>query len=125
MQHIDSLIKESQRLNPLSLGEYSIFSVPLMTHVMPKDHAFSDGAMVPKGTTISVATPRAHLNGDRYEYLLQFDGFRYVKLKEQCAVVAYDVKLEDMGVRPADRWIAANCLPNPTAQVLFKKRTAI
>ncbi|KAJ3502162.1 hypothetical protein NLJ89_g9013 [Agrocybe chaxingu] len=58
-------IKESQRLDSL-----------------PIDHVFSDGTMVPKDTTIGVATPRAHLNGDRYEDPLQFDGFCYVTLKE-------------------------------------------
>ncbi|CAA7265251.1 unnamed protein product [Cyclocybe aegerita] len=64
MQHIDSFIKESQRLNPLS--------IVLVPRVVLKDHVFSDGTMVPKGTTI-----------------------------------------------------ATSCLPNPTAQVLFRKRADI
>ncbi|KAJ3514733.1 hypothetical protein NLJ89_g2200 [Agrocybe chaxingu] len=159
MHHLDSFIKESQRLCPLA--------ILLMSRILVKDHVFSDGTMVPKGTTIAVATDTTHLSDERYEDPHTFDGFRYVKLKgchngpagterkydmvsatidslgfglgrHACpgrffavselkmmlahAVVTYDMKMADEGVRPEDVWVSAACVPNPTAQVLFRKR---
>ena len=37
-------------------------------------------------------------------------------------VMTYDVKLEIEGVRPQDMWFMDNCVPNPNANVLFRKR---
>jgi hypothetical protein len=37
-------------------------------------------------------------------------------------VLTYDVKLEDEGVRPTDMWFGGACMPNQTAEVLFRKR---
>lgn len=45
-----------------------------------------------------------------------------LKLMLAHVVMRYDVKLEKEGVRPADLWIATTRTPNPTAEVLFRKR---
>jgi len=37
-------------------------------------------------------------------------------------VLNYDVKLENEGVRPSDIWFMSNCIPNRTAEVLFRRR---
>jgi cytochrome P450 len=37
-------------------------------------------------------------------------------------VLNYDVKLENEGVRPTDMSFGASCIPNQTAEVLFRKR---
>ena len=39
-------------------------------------------------------------------------------------VYTYDVKLREEGVRPANEWMGAACVPNRKADVLFRKRTA-
>jgi len=36
-------------------------------------------------------------------------------------VLNYDVKLENEGVRPVDVWLGPNCVPNQTAEVMFRK----
>ncbi|KAF8959646.1 cytochrome P450 [Flammula alnicola] len=155
MHKIDSFIKESQRLHPL--GNI------MMQRVAVKDFTFSDGTIVPRGTTVGVAVQRAHMTESVYEDPMKFDGFRFVKMKERegmekkfdmvstsceslafghgrhacpgryfatCelklmlahTVVTYDVKLETEGVRPADMWVATACVPNPKANVLFRRR---
>ena len=37
-------------------------------------------------------------------------------------VMTYDVKMEIEGVRPPDTWFLETCVPNPNANVLFRKR---
>jgi hypothetical protein len=39
-------------------------------------------------------------------------------------LLTYDVKLETEGVRPADRWSVLAVTPNPTAMVMFRKRSS-
>jgi len=48
-----------------------------------------------------------------------------LKLMFAHIVTTYDVKLEIEGVRPPDMWIMTTCLPNPNANVLFRKRANI
>ncbi|CAA7264106.1 unnamed protein product [Cyclocybe aegerita] len=152
MHRVDSFIKESQRLDPLA--------VLLVNRVVLKDHVFSDGTLLPKGTFLSVATPKTHLNAQTYEDPLRFDGLRYAKMRERAlgqtlcsnpdvgggskrkfdmvttsvdslafglgrhacpgrffatcelkimlahVVVKYDIRLQNEGVRPANRWYA-------------------
>jgi len=45
-----------------------------------------------------------------------------LKLMLAHVVMAYDVKLENDGVRPEDMWIVTTCVPNPNAKVLFRRR---
>ena len=134
-----------------------------LQRVAVNDYTFSDGTMIPRGTTVAVALDDVHLNEKNYADPLTFDPWRFVKLKEQdttgrrfdivstgldwltfghgrhaCPgryfaayelklmlahlVMNYDVKLENEGVRPKDMWVVSNCMPNPTAEVLFRKR---
>ena len=37
----------------------------------------------------------------------------------------YDVKLEIEGARPPDMWVMNSCVPNPDANVLFRKRANV
>lgn len=37
-------------------------------------------------------------------------------------VTSYDIKLENDGVRPADKWFANSCIPNPKAELMFRAR---
>ncbi|KIM70391.1 hypothetical protein SCLCIDRAFT_1207734 [Scleroderma citrinum Foug A] len=37
-------------------------------------------------------------------------------------VLNYDMKLENDGVRPPDEWFLMNCVPNRTAEILFRRR---
>jgi hypothetical protein len=37
-------------------------------------------------------------------------------------VTNYDIKLPNGSARPADIWFGASCIPNQSAQVLFRKR---
>ena len=48
-----------------------------------------------------------------------------LKLMFAHIVMTYDVKLENEGVRPPDMWVMDSCVPNPNANVLFRKRASI
>jgi cytochrome P450 len=134
---------------------------------MLQDYTFSDGTTVPAGSTIAVSVDNAHRNAEVYPDPLQFDGFRFAKMREEAilsgnpnkkfdivsinenylpfgygrhacpgrffaacklklmlahVVLNYDLKLENEGVRPPNKVIVTNYLPNPTAEVLFRKR---
>jgi len=156
MHKLDSFIKESQRLNPISNF--------LITRVAVNDFTFSDGITIPRGTFLSASAHNAHSNDKVYEDPLRFDGFRFSKMRERSVkkvgmvssspdhlsfghgrhvcpgrhfaacelklmfahiVTTYDVKLEIEGVRPPDMWFMTSCIPNPNANVLFRKRANI
>ena len=48
-----------------------------------------------------------------------------LKLMLAHIIITYDVKLEIEGVRPPDMWVVNSCVPNPNANVLFRKRANI
>ena len=50
--------------------------------------------------------------------------FAATELKTMLAhlVMTYDVKLKEEGCRPPNQWIGVTCVPNRSAQVLFRKR---
>ncbi|KAF4619512.1 hypothetical protein D9613_005419 [Agrocybe pediades] len=52
--------------------------------------------------------------------------FAVSELKTMLAYVLlnYDIKFPRDGTRPTNFWFSANCIPNPMAEVLFKKRMA-
>ncbi|KAF8185937.1 cytochrome P450, partial [Pholiota molesta] len=77
MLKLDSFLKETQRLHPLS-------SV-LMNRVAVEDYKFSSGVVIPKGTTVGVATLPAHMKDSVYEDPENFDPFRFVKMKGRVA----------------------------------------
>lgn len=37
-------------------------------------------------------------------------------------VINYDIKLEEEGVRPPNKWFGLTLIPDPTAKLLFRKR---
>ena len=39
-------------------------------------------------------------------------------------VVNYDVKFEDAGIRPLNKWLGLTIIPDPTASVMCRKRKA-
>jgi len=60
---------------------------------------------------------------------LHFSPGRFFAVSELKAMLAYvllnyDIKLPGDGSRPPNFWFSANCIPNPTGEVMFKKRTA-
>ena len=48
-----------------------------------------------------------------------------LKLMLAHIVMTYDVKLEIEGVRPPDKWVMISCIPNPNANILFRKRANV
>jgi cytochrome P450 len=46
-----------------------------------------------------------------------------LKLMLAHIVMNYDVKLEKEGERPEDMWFMSSCIPNPKAEVMFRKRS--
>ncbi|RDB27628.1 Ent-kaurene oxidase [Hypsizygus marmoreus] len=70
MVKLDSFIKESQRLNPLSSS--------MMDRVARTPFTFSDGTYIPAGTTLQVAVQAAHLDDTNYDDPTVFDPFRFV-----------------------------------------------
>lgn len=190
MHVTDSFIKESQRLKPLGLCEYfavylvscfrSKYSpIDLMNRVAMKDYQFSDGTTIPAGTTVATSLS-THTSEEFYDNPNQFDGLRFIKMKDGVTkqsldskdgatnttktkfgmittaidflafghgrhacpgryfaadvlkillamlVMEYDVRTVVEGERPKDTvavWQV--CVPNPTAEVLFRRRQVL
>ncbi|OAG08623.1 cytochrome P450 [Paraphaeosphaeria sporulosa] len=74
VQLLDSVIKETQRLNPLAEVNLERKAV--------RDVTLPSGQIVPRGASISVSTSQL-LNPDVYERPELFDGYRYVKLRQK------------------------------------------
>ncbi|RDB27706.1 Ent-kaurene oxidase [Hypsizygus marmoreus] len=77
MVKLDSFIKESQRLNPLSSITTSIHP-GMMGRIARTPFTFSDGTYIPAGTTLLVAMQAAHLDDTNYDDPTVFDPFRFV-----------------------------------------------
>ncbi|KAF9225200.1 cytochrome P450 [Gyrodon lividus] len=74
MRKVDSFLKESQRME----GVASLS----MTRKAMKDFTFSDGTVVPKGATVSVAAQPTHLDNEIYENADMFDPFRFANMHD-------------------------------------------
>ncbi|KAI9789340.1 MAG: hypothetical protein M1816_006229 [Peltula sp. TS41687] len=75
LRKLDSFMKESQRLNPLSqLG----FDRKVM-----KDITLHDGTKLPRGIIIGTANGGIHRDPNYYTSPEQFDGFRFEKLRQE------------------------------------------
>ncbi|KAF9225192.1 cytochrome P450 [Gyrodon lividus] len=74
MRKIDSFLKESQRME--GIGSLS------MTRKAMKDFTFSDGTVVPKGATVSVAARPTHLDNENYDNADMFDPFRFANIRD-------------------------------------------
>jgi cytochrome P450 len=74
-----------------------------------------------------VSSSRDHLSFGHGRHVCPGRYFAACELKLMLAhiVMTYDVKLEVEGVRPPDMWFMTTCVPNPKANVLFRKRANI
>ncbi|KAI1380477.1 cytochrome P450 monooxygenase [Hypoxylon crocopeplum] len=68
---MDSIMKESQRFNPLLLITFE--------RVITEDYPLQDGFVIPAHTTIGVPTQAISMDPDFYENPEEFDGFRFEK----------------------------------------------
>ncbi len=94
MHKIDSFFRESQRvdatrscpLNSLAesrvLTHYFLFPVRLI-RVALCPFTFSNGVTVPAGTLVGVPAAAIHTDEGIYPNPEEFDGFRFVKLRER------------------------------------------
>jgi cytochrome P450 len=74
MVKIDSFIRESTRLNPLS--------VQVMNRKVIKDFTFSNGTFLPVGSTLAIPLYPVHHNEATYSQPDVFDPFRFSRMKE-------------------------------------------
>ena len=74
-----------------------------------------------------VSSSQDHLSFGHGRHVCPGRYFAACELKLMFAhiVTTYDVKLEIEGVRPPDMWVMTSCVPNPNANVLFRKRASI
>ncbi|KAI9441477.1 cytochrome P450 [Lactarius indigo] len=75
MHKIDSFFRETQRLD--SLDEMT------MTRLAIRPFTFSNGVTVPAGTHVAAPTGAINRDGEIYPNPEEFDGFRFVKSREQ------------------------------------------
>jgi len=73
MTKLDSFVKESMRLAPVSAFT--------LTRKTKKDFTFSDGTTIPAGNLVSVAAPCIHTDPDNYVNPEVFDGLRFEKMR--------------------------------------------
>ncbi|KAJ5590031.1 hypothetical protein N7450_004003 [Penicillium hetheringtonii] len=74
MKLMDSVIKESQRLHPVSMAS--------LNRLTTKKTTLSDGTVIPKGAMIAVS---AHVNRDEevYPQADTYDGYRFFKMRQE------------------------------------------
>ncbi|KAI1208440.1 putative cytochrome P450 [Annulohypoxylon truncatum] len=75
LEKMDSIMKESQRFNPLLLVTFE--------RIITKRTTLSDGFTIPKGTTVGVPAQAISMDPDIYPHPHQFDGLRFVKTHER------------------------------------------
>ncbi|KAI5816999.1 cytochrome P450 [Pyronema omphalodes] len=75
MKKLDSVLRESQRTS-------GVTTLTGMRKAM-KNHTFSDGTRVPKGTWVLAPTLAIHGDKDIYKDGLKWEGFRFSKMREQ------------------------------------------
>ncbi|KAI0195875.1 cytochrome P450 [Astrocystis sublimbata] len=73
LEKLDSMMKESQRFNPLLLVTFERF--------IHRPYTFSDGFRIPGNTQIGVPTQAISMDPAFYEEPTRFDGFRFSKLR--------------------------------------------
>jgi cytochrome P450 len=88
---MDSVLKESQRLHPLLIGNYFFFffcdNYPLtllpgsMTRIATEKVRFSDGLEIPKGTKLMISSHHMW-DPEVYPDPNQFDGHRFLNLRQ-------------------------------------------
>ncbi|EUC34585.1 hypothetical protein COCCADRAFT_93127, partial [Bipolaris zeicola 26-R-13] len=74
LHKLDSLMKESQRMNQLN--------ILTMTRKVMKDMKFSDGTTIPKGMFIGVASGAVNRDAEIFDNPNEFDPWRFYKLRQ-------------------------------------------
>ncbi|KAG8628254.1 hypothetical protein KVT40_004127 [Elsinoe batatas] len=74
MVKLDSIMKESQRHNPLLLVTFE--------RVIHEDYQLSDGFVIPARTTIGIPTAALNVDPDLYPDPEKYDGFRFEKIRQ-------------------------------------------
>ena len=92
MWKVDSILKESQRFNGINIRQ-SLISFTLCTESTTyvsivsifrkamQDTVLADGTHIPKGTLIAAAAYGAHHDDDNYANAMDFDAFRFARLR--------------------------------------------
>ncbi|TRX98021.1 hypothetical protein FHL15_001231 [Xylaria flabelliformis] len=148
LDKMDSVMKESQRFNPLLLITFE--------RIITKRTILSDGFTIPKNTTIGVPAQALSMDPDLYPNPGKFDGLRFAKTRDQYAasnlrsmafgygrhacpgrffasneikmimaylLLNYDFKFpEGKESRPLSTAVETQLLPNEEATVCFKRR---
>ncbi|KAK2052111.1 ent-kaurene oxidase [Colletotrichum caudatum] len=73
---MDSVLKETQRLNPVANS--------FLSRIVVDDFQLSNGMMIPKGTLLGVG-PTHMWDGSFYENGSEFDGYRFLRMREDPA----------------------------------------
>nr|BAD94560.1 cytochrome P450 [Phanerodontia chrysosporium] len=150
MRKLDSVLRESQRLNgPTTASMFRRVLQPV---------TLSDGTYLPAGTTVVTPTLATHFDDTNYADAQTFDPLRFYKpegvqaqlvatsadfvtfghgkhacpgrffaaneLKAMMAYILmhYDIRPEREGVRPANVYRGLNVLPDANARVFFRRR---
>lgn len=91
---MDSVMKESQRVNPVGMSKFHSNLLPdsltdsisptlaLLNRLAKKKIPLSDGTVIPKGATVAVST---HIMGDEtiYPNSTQYDGYRFYNMRQE------------------------------------------
>lgn len=87
---MDSFIRESARLTPLSAGNLHLSlqafhadQAVKLERLAMTDYTLSDGTIIPKGSSIGVIAQGVQLDTTRLPSADQFDPFRFARLREQ------------------------------------------
>jgi cytochrome P450 len=85
MRKLDSFVKESMRLHHLTSGTNQDLQLIIVgsPRMAMRDYTFSNGTTITKGTTVVAPILAIHRDENAYKNADEFDGFRYVKLREQ------------------------------------------
>ncbi|KAG5651324.1 hypothetical protein H0H81_009077 [Sphagnurus paluster] len=75
-----------------------------------------------RGDMVSTSTEFIAFGHGRRACPGRFFAANELKLMLAHLVMTYDVKLEGNAERPPNKWLIANCMPNPTAEILIRKR---
>lgn len=74
MYKIDSFLRETQRLDGLG--------IVILSRLALRPFTFSNGVTIPPGTVVGAPLSAIHTDGEVYPNPDEFDGFRFVKLRE-------------------------------------------
>lgn len=84
MVKLDSFLKESIRIHPISSGTlFSSLMAVSSLRLALTPYTFSNGITIKKGTFVGVPIWPIHMDESIYENAQTFDGFRFSKLREK------------------------------------------